>query len=94
MLFIKYLRDGIRAGAITSTVRIWHQPRVSVGKRYRLEGGAVEVDSITQIAIEDLTDDIARACGFKTVADLLRVARHGSGENVYLITFHYVPRAD
>jgi hypothetical protein len=25
------------------------------------------------------------------VEDLLRVARHGSGDNVYLIRFHYLP---
>jgi hypothetical protein len=26
-----------------------------------------------------------------SVDDLLQIARHGSGENVYLIRFHYIP---
>ena len=25
------------------------------------------------------------------VVDLLKVAKHGKGENVYLVRFHYVP---
>jgi hypothetical protein len=93
VLFVKYLRDGVRSGAITSTVRVWHRPRVTAGKRYRMGEGEVEVDSIEPIAFSDITPDLARACGFEDVHDLLNVARHGSGENVYLIRFHYIPRS-
>ena len=93
MLFVKYLRDGIRSGAITSSIRVWHQPRVSVGKRYRMEDGQIEVDSIEPIGFDDITPDLARACGFAGVGDLLKVAKHGSGENVYLVRFHYIPPA-
>jgi hypothetical protein len=35
--------------------------------------------------------ELARASGFKGVIDLLKVAKHGRGENVYLVRFHYVP---
>ncbi|HWW95375.1 MAG TPA: hypothetical protein VN375_18545, partial [Vicinamibacteria bacterium] len=28
---------------------------------------------------------------FKGVVDLLKIAKHGSGENVYLVRFHYLP---
>ncbi|MBV9496838.1 MAG: ASCH domain-containing protein [Acidobacteria bacterium] len=91
MLFVKYLRDGIRSGAITSTVRVWHRPRVAVGRRYRMESGEVEVESIEPISFDDVTAEVAHSCGFATVEDLLRVARHGHGENVYLIRFHYIP---
>jgi hypothetical protein len=90
MLFVKYLRDGVRSGAITTSVRVWHSPRVAVGKRYRMEEGAIEIDSIVPITFDDITPRIARACGFRTVDDLLKVAKHGSGENVYLIRFHFV----
>jgi hypothetical protein len=94
MLFTKYLRDGVRSGEITTTVRVWQQPRVRVGKRYRMEDGEIEVDSIVPITFQEITRDLARACGFSDVADLLKVARHGSGENVYLIRFHYIaPRS-
>jgi len=92
MLFVKYLRDGIRSGEITTTVRVWQSPRVSAGKRYRMEDGAIEIDSILPITFRDITPRIARACGFQSVADLLKVAKHGSGDNVYLIRFHYIPR--
>ena len=91
MLFVKYLRDGIRSGAITSSVRVWHRPHVTVGKRYRMEGGEIEIDSIDPITFEEITPELARECGFEGVRDLLKVAKHGSGENVYLVRFHYVP---
>ncbi|MGN6182185.1 MAG: ASCH domain-containing protein [Thermoanaerobaculia bacterium] len=92
MLFTKYLRDGVRSGEITTTVRVWHTPRVSVGKRYRMESGEIEVDSIDEITFDDITPALARACGFRTVADLLKIAKHGSGEHVYLVRFHYIAR--
>jgi hypothetical protein len=28
------------------------------------------------------------------VVDLLKVAKHGPGENVYLVKFHYIPPAE
>ena len=90
MQFTKKLRDGVRNGDITCSVRIWQQPRVKVGGRYRLEGGAIVVDSIQQIVLEDITPALARRSGFKGVVDLLKTAKHGRGEKVYLVEFHYV----
>ncbi len=92
MIFTRRLRDGVRQGAITCSVRIWQRPRVTPGKRYRMEEGEIEVDSILPIALADITPELARASGFKGVVDLLKVAKHGPGENVYLVRFHYVPR--
>lgn len=91
MLFTKRLREGIRRGEITCSVRIWMAPRVKVGNRYRMEEGEIEVDSVLPISLSDITPDLARASGFKGVIDLLKVAKHGRGENVYLVQFHYVP---
>ena len=67
------------------------QPRVRVGARYRMEEGAIEVDSIEQIGFPDNTPELARESGFLGVLDLLKVAKHGKGQNVYLIRFHYLP---
>ncbi|MEO8360564.1 MAG: hypothetical protein ABI672_11085 [Vicinamibacteria bacterium] len=67
------------------------RPRVTIGKRYRMGEGAVEVDSILPISLQDITPSLAKASGFKGVVDLLKIAKHGPGENVYLISFHYVP---
>ncbi|MEO8678432.1 MAG: hypothetical protein ABI665_05260 [Vicinamibacterales bacterium] len=38
-----------------------------------------------------ITRDLARESGFASVKDLLEIARHGSGDKVYLIRFHYLP---
>lgn len=91
MLFVNYLRDGVRSGAITTSVRVWKRPHVRTGNRYRMEDGEIEIDSIEPITLDDITSDLARACGFEDVADLLKVARHGAGENVYLVRFHFIP---
>ncbi len=91
MTFDKRLRLGIRLGRIKCSIRIWKSPRVKVGGRYSMDEGHIVVDSITQITIADITDELAQESGFATVADLLQIARHGSGDKVYLIRFHYLP---
>ena len=60
-----------------------------MGKRYRMEEGEIEVDSITPIGLPDITPALARESGFLGVVDLLKVAKHGKGMNIYLIRFHY-----
>ncbi len=91
MLFAKRLREGVRSGEITCSIRIWMRPRVQVGRRYRMEEGEIEIDSIEQIAIQDITHQLAIESGFLGVIDLLKMAKHGRGDNVYLIHFHYIP---
>jgi hypothetical protein len=91
MVFTKHLREGIRRGRIRCSVRIWTRPHVKVGGRYRLDEGQVVVDSIMPIDITDVTYDVARESGFSSVKDLLEIARHGRGNNIYLIRFHYLP---
>lgn len=90
MIFAKRLREGVREGRITCSIRIWHRPRVKVGGIYPMEDGHIVVQSIRQIGISDITGDLARQSGFKGVVDLLKMAKHGSGTNVYLIDFQYV----
>ena len=90
MQFTKYLRDGVRSGAIKRSVRIWMRPQVRAGNRYRFEEGEIEIDSIVPITIDEITPRLARESGFASVADLLKVAKHGKGEQVYLVDFHYI----
>ena len=90
MTFTKRLREGVKRGEITCSVRFWLSPRVTVGKRHRMEEGAIEVDSIERIGLPDITPELARESGFLGVLDLLKVAKHGRGENIYLVRFHYV----
>src|ERR1043165_7401672 len=91
MMFLKRLRGGIREGRITCTVRIWQRPHVKVGGIYPMEEGHIVVESIRPIALDDITGDLARRSGFLGVVDLLKVAKHGSGTNIYLIEFEYLP---
>ncbi|HEY1214613.1 MAG TPA: ASCH domain-containing protein [Bryobacteraceae bacterium] len=91
MTFTKRLRERIRTGEITTTIRFWTGPRVTVGRRYRMEEGHIEVDSIEPIGLPDITPQFARQSGFLGVIDLLKVAQHGKGQNIYLIHFHYIP---
>jgi hypothetical protein len=91
MLFAKRLREGIRRGRIRCSVRIWTRPHVKVGGRYLMDDGHIVVDSISPIAETDITYELARESGFESVDDLLRIARHGSGDKIYLIRFRYLP---
>ncbi len=91
MMFTKRLREGVRRGEITCSVRIWKRPHVTVGRRYRMDDGEIEVDSIQPIGFPDITPALARESGFLGLIDLLKVAKHGKGENIYLIRFHYLP---
>ncbi len=53
-----------------------------------MEEGKIEVDSIQSIGFPDITPELAHESGFLGVLDLLKVAKHGRGENIYLIRFH------
>ncbi|HET6206838.1 MAG TPA: hypothetical protein VFD98_08515 [Terracidiphilus sp.] len=55
-----------------------------------MEEGEIEVDSIEAIGLPDITPQLARESGFLGVLDLLKVAKHGKGEKIYLVRFHYV----
>ena len=90
MQFTKKLRDGVRRGDITCSVRIWKRPHVKVGNRYALAPGEIEVDAIHEISLEDITPELAVRSGFKGVVDLMKTAKHGRGESVYLVEFHYL----
>jgi hypothetical protein len=90
MVFSKPLRDGIRRGRIRCSVRIWQKPHVKVGGKYPMDDGHIVVDSIEEITIKDITHDLAREGGFQSVDDLLKIAKHGPGQNVYLVRFHYL----
>jgi hypothetical protein len=89
MLFQRRFHDGIRSGEIRCTVRIWQRPHVKIGGRYALGHGAIVVDKIYETTLDDITAALARRCGFESLVDLLKVAKHGAGERVFVIDFHY-----
>ena len=91
MMFTKRLREPVIRGEITCSVRIWQRPHVKVGGRYPLGDGAIEVTSIREIGLQDIPPELARRSGFQGVVDLLKTAKHGPGERVYLVAFEYRP---
>ena len=91
MVFAKELREGIRRGRIRCTVRLWQRLHVKVGGAYPMDEGSVVVDSIEEITLKNVTSDLARESGFASRKALLEKARHGPGNQVYLIRFHYRP---
>jgi hypothetical protein len=89
MMFTKRLRDPVMRGEVTCSVRIWRRPHVKVGGRYALGPGAIQITALREIALSDITPDLARRSGFQGVVDLLKVAKHGPGERVFLVEFEY-----
>ena len=91
MVFTKRLRDGVRNGDITVSIRIWLRPHVKVGGRYPMEEGEIEIESIKPIKLDDITPELVRESGFASLNELLKIAKHGKGENIYLVRFYYLP---
>ena len=89
MQFLRSLRDPIRRGEITTTVRLWQKPHVKVGSRYSLPPGEILVTKVFEVSLADITPELARASGFAGLVDLLKVARHGPGRRVFVIEFRY-----
>ena len=89
MKFAKQLRERVASGEITCSVRIWQAPKVRVGGRYALGPGEIVVTALREIALSDITPQLARRSGFAGVVDLLKVAKHGPGERVFVVEFEY-----
>lgn len=90
MMFTRRLREPVMRGEVTCSVRIWRKPKVKVGGRYALGPGHIVVSSIREISLADVTPALARRSGFEGLVDLLKVAKHGPGERVFLVEFDYV----
>lgn len=89
MMFTRRLREPVMRGEVTCSVRIWQKPKVRAGGRYALGPGHIVVSSIREISLADVTPALARRSGFEGLVDLLKVAKHGPGERVFLVEFDY-----
>ena len=61
----------VKEGDIDLAFRRWERPRVVVGTRMRTMVGLVEVTSVEQVEIGDLTEDDARRAGSPSLAALV-----------------------
>ena len=89
MQFSRHLRDRVKKGEITTSVRFWKSPNVMAGGHYSLDDGEVIVTSIREINFDDISEDMARESGFSCLDDLLKTAQHGTGMHIYWIRFYY-----
>ncbi len=87
--FSKPLREPIRRGDVTVSLRYWRTPRVKAGQRYPMESGWVRVTSIRQAQEEELTEDLARRSGFSDLAAMLKIAHHGASDVGWLVEFEF-----
>jgi len=90
MQFVKTLRERIRSGEVTCSIRIWQRPHVRVGGWYSLPPGHIVVTSLLEMPLADVTPALARRSGFTGLVELLKIARHGRGRRVFLVEFRYV----
>ena len=89
-MFAKPLRERVRSGEITSSVRIWQRPQVKLGGRYPHLDGYIEITRMQEVDRGDITEEVAREGGFENLAALLAVAQHGRGERVFILDFVWV----
>lgn len=98
MEFSRELRNDVLAGDITLSVRLWKQPRVKPGGRYRVGLGEIEVDEIELVPFAAITArDVERAGEVDREALRRRAAHAGPVDEdtlVYRVEFHAVAPGD
>ena len=87
MMFAKALRERVRSGEITTSVRVWQRPHVKVGGRYPLLDGFIEVTRLQEVDLDDVTEAMALEGGFESLEAVMKTARHGRGERVFIVDF-------
>lgn len=70
MLFRSRFHKGIADGSVTRTVRDWSRPQAKVGGRYTVGGTAIEVTSMRQTSVAELSAEDAERGGFASLEEL------------------------
>lgn len=92
MEFSKELRDGVIAGDISVSFRLWQRPKVRAGGRYRVGPATLVVDSIELVPFASITKADVRHSGEESLETLRARAAHagpiGDETLLYRIEFH------
>ena len=92
MEFSRELRAHVLSGDITVTFRLWRQPKVKLGGRYRVDEGHIEVDSVELVPFSSIDSTDVRRAGEADLESLRRRAAHAGpihdGTLLYRIEFH------
>jgi hypothetical protein len=93
--FSRELRNDVLGGDITVSIRLWKQPRVKPGGRYRVGLGEIEIDDIELIPFAAVTATDVRRAGEPDRETLRQRAAHAGPIDedtlVYRVEFHPVP---
>ncbi len=94
MEFSRELRNDVLAGDITLSIRLWKQPRVRPGGRYRVGPGEIQVDAIELVRFAAVTAADVRRAGEPDRETLRQRAAHvgpiDEDTLVYRVEFHPV----
>jgi hypothetical protein len=92
--FSRELRAGVLSGDITVTFRLWRRCKVTVGGRYRVGPGQVEVDSIELVPFAAIDETDLQRSGEADLESLRRRAAHAGPIHddtpLYRVEFHVV----
>lgn len=96
MQFSPELREGVAAGSITLTYRLWSRPKVKVGGTYRIGSVVIEVDDMELVPFASINAEDLALTGERSLEALqVRTAHAGPvGDDtlVYRIEFRVVSR--
>jgi hypothetical protein len=94
MQFSPELREGVAAGRITVSFRLWSRPKVKVGGRYPVLDAVIEVDDVELIPFSLVSPADVRASGERDLEALRARAAHAGPITedtlVYRVAFHVV----
>jgi hypothetical protein len=92
--FSKDLRNGVVAGEITVSFRLWKTPRVKVGGRYSVGPATIEIDALEVIPFSAVTaTDLRRSGELDRRALRQRAAHSGPVHDdtlLFRVEFHTV----
>ena len=87
----------IQDGGIDLAFRRWERPRVVVGTKMRTGVGLVEVTSVSEVAVESLTEEDARRAGSPSLAALVAALEPKSDRPAWRVGLRHAgadPRAE
>jgi hypothetical protein len=93
--FSPELREGVLAGRISLSFRLWTRPQVKIGGRYAIGSAFIEVDAMEMVPFASVTAADVRRSGEKNREALRQRAAHAGPIDddtlVYRIEFHVLP---
>ncbi len=89
MLFKQAHLEGIKSGTIDLAFRKWKKPMVKKGSLVKTSVGQVEIQTVSKIDAEEVSETEARRAGFESSEDLLALLQKTKEGVVYRIELRY-----